>query len=737
MVDGKKLILLVEDEPALAQTQALTLEAYGFAVLASTSGEEALETVRRRAEIDLVLMDINLGPGMDGTRAAERILAERELPLIFVSSHTAREIVAKTEGITSYGYIVKNSGETVFIASIKMAFRLHESRRKESESSARYRALVETLHDVVFSLDPAGKLTYLSPALSRIAGLRPEDHLGHDLAELLDPGCAAAWASQWARALEAGESAGEFFLTAADGTVKWLRIALQRVEEGRSLSGFRGVMSDITASRQIEHLLQVSHDLAVELNSCADLKLGLEAVLRAVVQLEAVDACGIYLADAESNSISMAVHRGLSPAFAARVSHFDAHAPTARLVLSGRPWYGNYGNLLTEDDEVRAREGLRALAVIPVMSQGKLIAALYLASRRFDAFPPGIRHAVETISFQVGGALLRLRTSDALRETEAIFSQFLEHSPIYVFFKDENARPIRLSRNYEGLLGRPFAEILGKSMEELFPGELSKSMVADDLRVIREGNLISVDEAFADRSYTTLKFPIDLPGKPRFLAGFTMDVTRSRRAEEALEAAVREKTLLLQEVHHRIKNNIASIESFLVLQARTSRNPEALSSLQDAIARVRSMRVLYESLLLSEGHSSVSSRAYFSGLLETVTSLFPNRDRVVVTGEIADFTIQSKNLVPAGIIVNELITNAMKYAFIGRDSGSLRLAVSLDGERVHLRVEDDGVGLPADDGGERRKGFGHRLVDMLVKQIGGTFEIHSGAGTRCELTFTL
>jgi DNA-binding NarL/FixJ family response regulator len=80
-------------------------------------------------EIDLILMDINLGPGMDGTEAAAMILEKREIPLAFLSSHTERDVVEKTEGITSYGYIVKNSGETVLLASMQMAFRLYDARR--------------------------------------------------------------------------------------------------------------------------------------------------------------------------------------------------------------------------------------------------------------------------------------------------------------------------------------------------------------------------------------------------------------------------------------------------------------------------------------------------------------------------------------------------------------------------------------------------------------------------------
>lgn len=126
---GKRVVLIVEDEPFIAMAEKLVLERNGYAVIIAPNGERAIELARTSPTIDLVLMDIDLGRGMDGTEAASVILRERDVPLAFLSSHTEAETVAKTESITSYGYIVKNSGETVLLASIRMAFRLFEAKR--------------------------------------------------------------------------------------------------------------------------------------------------------------------------------------------------------------------------------------------------------------------------------------------------------------------------------------------------------------------------------------------------------------------------------------------------------------------------------------------------------------------------------------------------------------------------------------------------------------------------------
>jgi CheY-like chemotaxis protein len=127
---SQKTILLVEDEFLIAMNEQMTLERAGYRVVLAGSGDKAIQAVRTNPAIDLILMDIDLGSGMDGTEAARIILQERDLPLVFLSSHTEPEVVEKTEKITAYGYIVKHSGDTVLLASIKMAFKLFEANRR-------------------------------------------------------------------------------------------------------------------------------------------------------------------------------------------------------------------------------------------------------------------------------------------------------------------------------------------------------------------------------------------------------------------------------------------------------------------------------------------------------------------------------------------------------------------------------------------------------------------------------
>ena len=138
-----KLLLLVEDEAIIALAEKQSLEQRGYRVLVAQTGESAIEIYRAEPRVDLVLMDIDLGQGMDGTAVAATMLGERRVPIVFLSSHTERELINRTEAITSFGYVVKNSGNTILDASIKMAFKLFEAEEALRRQNTLMRAVME------------------------------------------------------------------------------------------------------------------------------------------------------------------------------------------------------------------------------------------------------------------------------------------------------------------------------------------------------------------------------------------------------------------------------------------------------------------------------------------------------------------------------------------------------------------------------------------------------------------
>jgi PAS domain S-box-containing protein len=139
----------------------------------------------------------------------------------------------------------------------------------------------------------------------------------------------------------------------------------------------------------------------------------------------------------------------------------------------------------------------------------------------------GIRSSIIDISKQK-------KLQDALLESEKIFSYFMKYSPVYMFFKDKDIKAIRVSDNFKKMTGKPISEIIGKTMNELFPSELAKSMIEDDKKILEDGRPLEIIEELNGRYYKTIKFPIFKDGKPEYLAGFNIDITEQKITEESL-----------------------------------------------------------------------------------------------------------------------------------------------------------------------------------------------------------
>ncbi|HUW68678.1 MAG TPA: histidine kinase dimerization/phosphoacceptor domain -containing protein [bacterium] len=526
---GNKTLLLVEDEMLIAMSQKMFLERYGYKVLTTNTGEKAIEILKNEAEIeleylpesrkaplekfgyrvitattaeqaielfkksstiDMVLMDIDLGEGMDGTQAAEIILRQRNIPILFLSSHTEEEVVERTEKITSYGYVVKNSSITVLDASIKMAFKLFDA----------YSALERELSE------------------------RKEIEKG----------------------LETTRKELAVIKQAADATSEFAQSIINTVREP---------------------LISLDHDL--------------------------------------------------------------------RVVTVSRSFY-------------------ELFKVKPEETIGQLI--YDLGNKQWNI--PKLRKLLEEIL------------------------------PQQVSFDD-----------YE--VEHDFATI-------------GRRVMLLNARQIRQA-----------------------PGKEHIILLAIEDITARRETEKKIAALLEEKKLILKEVHHRIKNSMNTIKSLLMLQTMSIQDPVAIQALEDTESRVGSMMLLYDKLYRSVDYTDMSVRTYLVPLVDEILANFPNSGSITVEKRFDDFTISAKVMQSIGIIVNELLTNIMKYAFIDRNSGTIRVSATRTGGEATITVQDDGHGVPDTVNFENTPGFGLMLVRTLTEQMGGTIVMKREHGTTVELGFKL
>jgi PAS domain S-box-containing protein len=331
---------------------------------------------------------------------------------------------------------------------------------------------------------------------------------------------------------------------AKDGHLVWLSInGIPLLDAKGRLTGYRGSLADITDRKRVEEILKIQHELLLDLNSCHDLYQGLDTVLQAVLKLECFDCGGIYTVDAADHSLNLAVHRGLSPEFVSCSSHYPADSPQVRLLSNGEARYDTYTEICQKMNVVCEKEGLHALAAIPFISQGQLIAVLNMASRTRDSVPTETRRALETIALHIGGILLRLRTSAALRVSEEKYRALVE-----------NAQEIIMVTQEERIVfsNQTATHITGYSKEEFASGPFTQFIHPDDREMVLSYYFARLNGKM-DRERIVFRgmhtngeilwlevsaVHIDWEGKPATL-NFLTDITMRHRAEEIMAESTR------------------------------------------------------------------------------------------------------------------------------------------------------------------------------------------------------
>ena len=219
-------------------------------------------------------------------------------------------------------------------------------------------------------------------------------------------------------------------------------------------------------------------------------------------------------------------------------------------------------------------------------------------------------------------------------------------------------------------------------------------------------------------------------------AGIHFDITDFRLASNRLEASLREKEVVIKEVHHRVKNNMQVISGFLLLQSQYLSDPTSVQMMEEAQQRVKTMALVHERLYQSRSLEFIDAADYISSLVHDLLNASMLTTIVGTRVEIDPVNINLDMAIPLGLIINELVTNALKYAFIGRSKGQIAVCLHFkDDHHFHLTVRDDGVGLPSDYSARSATTLGTQLVNVLVRQSGGEMKVESNNGAVFRISF--
>lgn len=598
----------------------------------------------------------------------------------------------------------------------RAAAALHQERQ-------RMRALLRAIPDLVWVKDPEGRYLACNEGFERLYGAPESEIVGRCDEDFVEPALAAFFRGKDREAVELGRpNVNEEWLTfKADGKRGLFETIKTPVRDASgALVGVLGVAREVTSRAEYEQALREREE-------------SFRAIFDGVSD-------GIFLHDAETFAIvsvnarveemygwSSAEMLGLD---AGRLSldepPFDAPAARALIERALR------GESPTQEWVARRRDG----------------STFWVEVRLRLAEIAGRRRVVVVVRDIAD----RRRAEEEQQKSRADLQAILDNFPFLVWLKDADSRFVAVNRPMAEASGVDDPRLLvGKTDLDVWPREHAEAYRADDREVLASRRRKNVEELVVDhgeaRWLETFKAPLfDATGAATGTVGFARDVTGRKRDEARLRAALAEKDALLREVHHRVKNNLAVIISLIGLQANEIDDPRTVAKLGEMQDRARAMALVHESLYRSQSLSEVDFDAYLARLGEQILAAASTDPRVRIELQAKDVRLDLELAMPCGLIVSELLTNALKYAFPpdwwrarGPDArGTVRLSARVEGGRVALTVADDGVGLPAGFEGLGSTSLGMQIVRALARQLGARIDVgagEGGTGARFDLDF--
>ncbi len=336
----------------------------------------------------------------------------------------------------------------------------------------------------------------------------------------------------------------------------------------------------------------------------------------------------------------------------------------------------------------------------------------------------------------------RKYTEEALKESEERFRKLVDTAHVCIAIHQKGKIVFANKQTYESLGYEKEAELLGKpALEVMHPD--SRQVAANRIaKMMKTGHLVPPVEEKMLRKDGSVMFglvssiPITYKGNTAFQVT-AVDITEQKKTQEKLKTSLNEKEVLLKEIHHRVKNSLQVISSLLYLQSKHLKDKEIINIFIESQNRIRSMALVHEKLYRSKNLAQINFSAYIKDLANSLFHSYSiNVNRIKLVTEIQKMIMDIETAIPCGLILNELISNALKYAFPKDLAGEIRIMLKLKQNRmVEFSVRDTGVGLPDDFNITESSPLGMRLVETLVDQINGKMEIKKNNGTTFNIWF--
>jgi PAS domain S-box-containing protein len=584
---------------------------------------------------------------------------------------------------------------------------------------AEHRRLIENSPDIIYTLSPEGVFVFVSPAWTALLGHPVSQVVGKPFQQFVHPDDVERCLAFLQRMIEPDQRQQglEYRVRHADGSWRWLatRVVPQKDEAG-TIVGYEGVAGDITERKQAEEAPRESEERSrlIYENMRDTLWLMDMSFKTTWISPSVVRNRGFQLEELQASTLD----RHMTPASMARLAELTAThlspvnlADKSREVVfdgefefyrkDGTTFWGDTVTTLLRDRDGAPKGFLCVVRDLTDRRRGE--AALQVSEARYRRL---VENANEAIVVAQDG-LLKFVNRMAIEMTGYTEPE-LTSRPFPEFIHPDDR--VKVTENYRKRLA-------GETVEPRYVFRLRPG--SGGVRWVELGAVL-----------------IDWEGRPATL-NFLTDITDRYQAEETIRASLREKEVMLREIHHRVKNNLQVISSLFSLQAGHVKDAEARRILREGQARVRSMALIHDKLYRSGDLSKIDFGDYLQSLsAHLFQALMADAGRIRLETQLPEVFLDINAAVPCGLLANELITNALEHAFPEGRRGVIRIGLRrLADGGVELCVADDGVGFPEGLDFRRTESLGLQIVNLLVGQLEGTIDLDPEKGTSFTVRF--
>ncbi len=335
----------------------------------------------------------------------------------------------------------------------------------------------------------------------------------------------------------------------------------------------------------------------------------------------------------------------------------------------------------------------------------------------------------------------RKRAEEALQESEEKYRALIESATDMIYMIDKNNKVLSTNKAAVKLFRKESKGIIGKSIFNLFPEKIATRFSKNLKKVFETGRpgfyesnmIVGKRELWISVNLSPVRDP---KGRIMAVMGVTREITERKKAEEQIKTSLKEKEVLLREIHHRVKNNMQVISSLLKLQSQYVEDKRYADIFKESQDRIKSMSLIHEMLYQSKHLSKINFKEYIRILTNYLfRSCLPSPRKIALKIESENVYLAIDNAIPCGLIIHELVSNSLKHAFSDGKEGEIKIALHSINERdIELLVSDDGVGIPEDLDFRNTKSLGLHLVTILAEdQLQGEIKLDRNKGTKFQI----